>query len=153
MNFFYYWIFLSNHKYLWVTAHDFDPDWKPRFHGMNVMETEDRHFANTITENFRQVASMWGITSKVVSLTTDGRPNIIAGARKVPFEHRLCTAHIVHQAVALSLNNSLFDSELSKCRSHGTLEAQSSKPSRAQSNKSYTIREGVICPTSANQME
>ena len=111
-----YWTSLGNDNYLGVTAHYFDSDWVLRSHALCVMKTEDRHFADTVAEHFRQVAGTWDIESKVVSLTTDSARHMIAGVRQLPFEHLPCTAHIVHRAVTVSLHNSPFDSALAKCR-------------------------------------
>ncbi|XP_046907209.1 E3 SUMO-protein ligase ZBED1-like [Hypomesus transpacificus] len=111
-----YWTSLSNHNYLGVTAHYFDPQWKLQSHALTVLKTEDRHFANAVAEHFMLVAREWDIQHKVVSLTTDSARNMIAAARQLPFEHMPCIAHIVHRAVTVSLTNSPFDSALAKCR-------------------------------------
>ncbi|XP_038149644.1 E3 SUMO-protein ligase ZBED1-like [Cyprinodon tularosa] len=111
-----YWTSISNHNYLGVTAHYFDPQWKLQSHALTVVKTEERHFADAVAEHFMQVAREWDIEQKVVSLTTDSARNMIAAARQLPFEHMPCIAHSVHRAVTVSLTNSPFDSALAKCR-------------------------------------
>ncbi|XP_040208642.1 E3 SUMO-protein ligase ZBED1-like isoform X2 [Rana temporaria] len=111
-----YWTSVSNHNYLGVTAHYFDPQWKLQSHALTVLKTEERHFADAVAEHFMQVAREWDIEQKVVSLTTDSARNMIAAARQLPFVHVPCIAHSVHRAVTVSLTNSPFDSALAKCR-------------------------------------
>nr|XP_054591163.1 E3 SUMO-protein ligase ZBED1-like [Nothobranchius furzeri] len=109
-----YWTSLSNHSYLGVTAHYFTSNWELRSHALTVMKTEDRHFADTCAEHFMQVAQQWNI--EVSTLTTDSARNMIAAARQLPFEHMPCITHSLHRAIAVSLQNSPFDSALTKCR-------------------------------------
>ncbi|XP_077065477.1 E3 SUMO-protein ligase ZBED1-like [Siphateles boraxobius] len=111
-----YWTSLSNHNYLGVTSHYFDPQWNLQSHALTVIKTEERHCADAVAEHFMKVAREWNIEHKVVSLTTDSARNMIAAARQLPFEHMPCIAHCVHRAVTVSLTNSPFDSALSKCR-------------------------------------
>lgn len=111
-----YWTSLSNHNYLGVTAHYFNPQWELQSHALTVMKTEERHFANACAEHFVHVARQWNIEHKVSTLTTDSARNMIAAARQLPFEHMPCIAHSVHRAITVSLHNSPFDSALAKCR-------------------------------------
>ena len=111
-----YWTSLSNHNYLGVTAHYFDPQWELQSHALTVMKTEERHSADAVAEHFTQVAREWHIEDKVVSLTTDSARSMIAAARQLPFEHMPCVAHGVHRAIAVSLTDSPFDSALAACR-------------------------------------
>ncbi|XP_060792633.1 E3 SUMO-protein ligase ZBED1-like [Neoarius graeffei] len=111
-----YWTSLSNENYLGVTAHYFTPQWELQSHALTVMKTEERHFADTVAEHFMKVAREWNIEKKVVSLTTDSACNMMAAARKLPFEHMPCVIHSVHRAIKVSLHNSPFDSALAKCR-------------------------------------
>ncbi|XP_059190842.1 E3 SUMO-protein ligase ZBED1-like [Centropristis striata] len=111
-----YWTALSNHNFLGVTAHFYDPEWKLESYALTVMKTEERHCADAVAEHFMKVAREWDIEHKVVSLTTDRARNMIAAARQLPFEHMPCIAHSVHRAVTVSLTNSPFDNALAKCR-------------------------------------
>nr|XP_055040804.1 E3 SUMO-protein ligase ZBED1-like [Misgurnus anguillicaudatus] len=111
-----YWTSLSNHSYLGVTAHYFDTHWNLQSHALTVMKTEERHYADVCAEHFMQVARQWNIELKISTLTTDGARNMIAAARQLPFDHMPCTAHSLHRAITVSLQNSPFDSALAKCR-------------------------------------
>lgn len=111
-----YWTSLGNHNYLGVTAHYFNPQWELTSHALTVMKTEERHFADTCAEHFMHVAEQWDIENKVSTLTTDSARNMIAAARKLPFEHIPCIAHSLHRSITVSLQNSPFDSALAKCR-------------------------------------
>uniref|UniRef100_A0A3B3DTM8 BED-type domain-containing protein n=1 Tax=Oryzias melastigma TaxID=30732 RepID=A0A3B3DTM8_ORYME len=94
-----YWTSLGNHNYLGVTGHFFDCEWQLRSTALTVMKTEERHFASVLSR-----------------LTTDSAHNMIAAARRFPFEHVPCVAHCIHRVITVCLHNSPFDSTLAKCR-------------------------------------
>ncbi|XP_068577816.1 E3 SUMO-protein ligase ZBED1-like [Cebidichthys violaceus] len=106
-----YWTSLGNQNYLGVTVHYIDEQWELHSHALTVMQTEDRHFAETCAEHFIHVAQQWN-----VSLSTDSAINMIAAARHLPFEHDPCVAHSLQRSVTVSLQNSAFDDVLAKCR-------------------------------------
>ncbi|XP_013889025.1 zinc finger BED domain-containing protein 1 [Austrofundulus limnaeus] len=111
-----YWTSLGNHNYLGVTVHFIDEQWKLQSHALTVMKTGERHFAETCAEHFINVAQQWNITNKVSTLSTDSARNMVAAARHLPFEHVPCVAHSLQRSVTVSLQNSVFENVLAKCR-------------------------------------
>lgn len=116
-----YWTSISNHSYIGLQLHHSNSTLFFTRVGTSVacfaiMKTEERHFADTCVEHFMQVARQWGIEHKVSTLTTDSARNMVAAARQLPFEHMPCVAHSLHRAITVSLQNSPFNSTLTKCR-------------------------------------
>ncbi|KAK0140687.1 Zinc finger BED domain-containing protein 1 [Merluccius polli] len=111
-----HWTSLGNHNYLGVTAHYIDGEWKLRSHALTVMKTEERHHADACADDFMHVAEQWNVENKVTALCTDSARNMIAAARQLPLDHVPCTAHSLQRSITVSLQNSVFDNALAKCR-------------------------------------
>lgn len=85
-----YWTSLGNHNYLGVRVLYIDEQRELHSRALTVMKTEERHFAETCTGHFIQVAQQWNVSNKVTTLSTDTARNMIAAARHLPFEHVPC---------------------------------------------------------------
>ena len=96
--------------------HYTDEKWALHSHALTVLKTEERHYAETCTGHFTEVAQQWDVSNKVTTLSTDSARNMIAAARQLPFDHVPCFAHSLQRSVTLSLHNSAFDNVLAKCR-------------------------------------
>ncbi|KAF0023055.1 hypothetical protein F2P81_023685 [Scophthalmus maximus] len=107
---------VGNHSYLGATPHYIDEQWKLHSRALTVMKTEERHHAVVCAEQFMDVAKQWNLENKVRTLSTDSAQNIVAAMRQLPFEYLPCTTHSLQRSVTVSLQNSAFDSALSKCR-------------------------------------
>ncbi|CAG5861716.1 unnamed protein product [Menidia menidia] len=52
-----------------------------------MLETETRHYANASAQQFLSVAEAWGVQPKITTVGNDSARNMIAAARKLPYEH------------------------------------------------------------------
>ncbi|XP_039899173.1 E3 SUMO-protein ligase ZBED1-like [Simochromis diagramma] len=110
-----HWTSVDSDNYCAVTAHFIDNDWALQSFALAVSETEERHYA----DHFLSVANEWKIGDKLTTLGTDSAwlyGNMVDVASLLPFEHMPCTAHILHSAITVSLNDSGFERVLAKCR-------------------------------------
>ncbi|CAG6022948.1 unnamed protein product [Menidia menidia] len=85
-----HWTSVSNHNYLGVTAHIIDCEWKLQSFALAMLKTESRHYADACAQQFLSVAEAWGVQSKITTVGTDSARNMIAAARKLPYEHMPC---------------------------------------------------------------
>lgn len=67
---------------------------------MGVLKTEERHFAEAHTGQFRKVAKEWKIMDKVNTVVTDRTDNMVSAAKSLPFENVPCVLHIKHWALS-----------------------------------------------------
>ncbi|KAI7807507.1 putative zinc finger BED domain-containing protein 1-like [Triplophysa rosa] len=111
-----HWTSISNHNYLGVTAHVIDCDWKLKSFALTVLKSVTRHYSDACAEQFLTVADDWGVREKVTTVGTDSARNMVAAARKLPFHHMPCAAHIVQRAITVCLSDSGFADTLTKCR-------------------------------------
>lgn len=111
-----HWTSVGNHNYLGVTAHFINSDWELKSFALTVSKTVSRHYADACAEQFLALAKQWNIEGKVTTLGTDSARNMVAAAHQLPFQHMPCVAHMLQRAITVSLENSGFDTVLSKCR-------------------------------------
>ena len=107
---------MSNQKYLGVTAHHIDTDWKLHLFALTVRHTEERHFADTCAQHFSEVAEQWDVAGKVTTIGTDSARNMTAAARLLPYEHMPCIAHSLQRSITMSNRDSGLENVLAKCR-------------------------------------
>nr|XP_055048150.1 E3 SUMO-protein ligase ZBED1-like [Misgurnus anguillicaudatus] len=110
-----HWTSVSNHNYLGVTTHFIDCNWTLQSFALTVLKTETRHYSDACAEQFLTVADKWNITEKVTTIGTDSARNMIAAARKLPFDHIPCAAHILQRTITICLADSGFVDALTKC--------------------------------------
>ncbi|KAL1262297.1 hypothetical protein QQF64_007562 [Cirrhinus molitorella] len=112
----YHWTSISNHNYLGVTVHIIDCDWKLKSSALTVLKSVTRHYSDACAEQFLTVADEWGIREKVTTVGTDSARNMVAAARKLPFHHMPCAAHVLQRTITVCLSDSGFADTLTKCR-------------------------------------
>ncbi|XP_038129201.1 E3 SUMO-protein ligase ZBED1-like [Cyprinodon tularosa] len=111
-----HWTSVSNHNYLGVTAHIIDCEWKLQSFALAMLKTEARHHADNCTQQFLTVAEAWGVQPRITTVGTDSARNMIAAARKLPYQHMPCVAHMLHRSISVCLTDSGFCDTLAKCR-------------------------------------
>ncbi|XP_070761682.1 E3 SUMO-protein ligase ZBED1-like [Enoplosus armatus] len=114
-----HWTSVSNSNYVGVTAHLADVTegtWHLQSFALTVQKTNTRHYAENCAEQFLSVAEEWGIQQKVTTIGTDSARTMMATARRLPFQHMPCVAHIVQRTITVSLADSGFSDALAKCR-------------------------------------
>lgn len=107
---------LAKCSYLGITAHYFDHKWGLKSYTLTIMKAEDRYFAIMGAEHFMHVGREWNIEDEVSTLTSDSARSMIPVIKEVQFEHMPCRAHLFQQSVTVSIQHSLFDNALAKCR-------------------------------------
>lgn len=111
-----HWTSVSNHNYLGVTAHIIDCKWKLHSFALAMLKTDTRHYADACAQQFLSVAEAWGVQQKITTVGTDSARNMIAAARKLPYEHMPCVAHMLQRSITVFLADSGFCDTLAKCR-------------------------------------
>uniref|UniRef100_A0A3B3Q6P6 HAT C-terminal dimerisation domain-containing protein n=1 Tax=Paramormyrops kingsleyae TaxID=1676925 RepID=A0A3B3Q6P6_9TELE len=111
-----HWTSISNDNYLGVTARIIDCDWKLTSFALTVLKSVTRHYSDACAEQFLTVADDWGIQEKVTTVRTDSARNMVAVARKLPFHHMPCAAHILQRTITVCLSDSGFADTMTKCR-------------------------------------
>ena len=101
-----HWTSVSNHNYLGVTAHVNDSEWKLQSFAIAMLKTETRHYADACAEQCMSVAEAWEVQQKVTIVGTDGARNMVAAAKKLPFEHMPCIAHLIQRSITVCLGDS-----------------------------------------------
>ncbi|GAA6088111.1 E3 SUMO-protein ligase ZBED1-like [Tachysurus ichikawai] len=80
----------ENRRKLSVTTHFIDRNWTLQSFTLTVLKTETQHYSDACAEQFLTVADKWNITEKVTTIGTDSARNMVAAARKLPFDHIQC---------------------------------------------------------------
>lgn len=114
-----HWTSLSNSNYLGVTAHTIqvvNNEWHLASFVLTVQKATDRHYAVHCADEFFSVAESWEIEHKVTTIGTDCARNMMAAARRLPFQHMPCVAHILQRAITVCLESCGFNDVLTKCR-------------------------------------
>lgn len=73
------------------------------------------HYADACAERFDAVTKKWKKEKKVTAIGTDRAKNVVA-VRQLPFKHILCAAQMLQRTITVCLDDSSFDTALSKCR-------------------------------------
>ena len=71
-----------------------------------MLKTETRHYADACAEQCMLVAEAWEVQQKVTIVGTDGARNMVAAAKKLPFEHMPCIAHLIQRSITVCLGDS-----------------------------------------------
>ncbi|CAG5871532.1 unnamed protein product [Menidia menidia] len=85
------WISVSNQNYLGVI----DCQWKLQSFALAMLKMETRHYADACAQQFVSVAEAWGVQPNITTVGTDGARNMIAAARKLPYEHMPYCASLI----------------------------------------------------------
>ncbi|KAL6483231.1 hypothetical protein MHYP_G00081030 [Metynnis hypsauchen] len=111
-----HWTSVSNKNYLGVTAHIIDDEWKIQSFALSMQKTTSRHYGDACAEDFMAVAEAWEIKEKVTTIGTDSARNMIVAARRLPFQHMPCVAHMLQRTLNVCLLDSEFSDILARCR-------------------------------------
>jgi hypothetical protein len=141
------WTSNSNAHFLAVTAHAIDADWNAHTFTLAVRELQDRSFARVLAQVIKQVALDFGISQKVVSITTDGAADIgkaiellqgKGGLDSESVQHVLCACHRLNLVLGDAIKSSKFDKLLS---GRGSKRAEKAAPptESTSSSRSCTV--------------
>ncbi|XP_076864022.1 E3 SUMO-protein ligase ZBED1-like [Brachyhypopomus gauderio] len=111
-----HWTSISNHNYLGVTAHYIDSEWKLTSFALSMRKTDTRHSADACADQFLSVAEAWQVQQKITTVSTDGARYMVAAAKRLPYEHMPCIAHMLQRSITVCLADKGFCDALAKCR-------------------------------------
>lgn len=94
---------MKNENYIAVTAHFIDENCSLKSYLLSSFKFDDRHTAENIAKELKNVTTIWGITNKIVACTTDNAPNMVKAVMICNWWHVPCFAHTLNLIVQASL--------------------------------------------------
>ncbi|XP_032432377.1 zinc finger BED domain-containing protein 1-like [Xiphophorus hellerii] len=92
--------------YMSLTIHYIAADWTLHSKCLETRYVPDNHTANTLGENLKSALADWGLDEdKLVCITTDNGPNIVAAIRNLGWPWLNCFGHNLHLAVSHGLDS------------------------------------------------
>ena len=111
-----YWTSISSDSFLGVTAHWITDKWILRSQALNVLYTDDRHYAENCARHFSTAASSYQLQDRISTITTDNARNVTAGLRLLPYTNIPCAAHSLQLSLNAGMNAADIGNVLQKCR-------------------------------------
>ncbi|XP_053556003.1 zinc finger BED domain-containing protein 4-like [Bombina bombina] len=92
-------------SYMAVTCHYIDDNFKLLSSLLDCFSFTDRHTADNMAAELKNICEEWGITNKVVACVSDNASNIKAAIRQAGWNHVACFAHTLNLIVSESLKH------------------------------------------------
>ena len=122
------WTSRATQGYITVTCHFLDASWELHSIVLDTVQINESHTAENIAMELMRITDKWGITQKVVCVTTDNANNIVAAVRLNKWNHIPCFAHTLNLIIQDSLQESKELTDIrKKCRNIVTYFHHSSK--------------------------
>ena len=119
------WTSPANEAFMAITAHWIDNNWNLLHITLDFSAMEGSHTGPNICKKFVEVLDAWGLTNKVLGVTTDNASNNVsfckhleraASGFKATDHHFRCVAHVLNLAVQAAIDHPDVKATLAKLR-------------------------------------